>query len=353
MMSQELTKTAEATGANGASRTPFGGTSVARALVASDPHTAHARAEVILNATAGTGECERAAERLEAIFGEGEIDAHVTLARDGEEIIETARRAATDDATHIVVAGGGDGTINAVASQIVGTDKVLGVLPFGTLNHFAKDLHIPLDVDEAARTILVGHLARVDVGEVNGRYFLNNSSLGLYPVLVHEREKLQERAGQGKWRAAARAAVTVLRRYPFVNVRLDADGKEMRRRTPFVFIGNNEYELEAFRVGTRARLDAGLLSLHVTRDIGRMGLARLAVRALFGRLREDKDFDALNVREVWIETHHTRLRVATDGEVTVMRPPLYYRVLPGALRVCVPREAEADEREERILNGEG
>jgi diacylglycerol kinase family enzyme len=300
------------------------------------------RAEVILNAAAGGGECEAARDRLEKFFAESRFDARVTLARGGEEILGAARRAAGDDGVGIVVAGGGDGTINAVASQLVGTEKTLGVLPFGTLNHFAKDLSIPLDPDEAARVVVAGRTALVDVGEVNGRFFLNNSSLGLYPTLVREREKLQERSGQGKWSAAFRAALTVLRRYPFLSVRLDADGRELRRRTPFVCIGNNEYELDAFHVGTRARLDAGTLSLHVTRDIGRWGLARLAFRALFGRLREDKDFDALTAREVWIETRHSRVRVATDGEVRVMRPPLCYRVLPQALRVRVPEREESE-----------
>jgi diacylglycerol kinase family enzyme len=300
------------------------------------------RVEVILNAAAGAGECEAARERLEQLFRENRLDARVTLARSGEEIVAAARRAAGDEETSVVVAGGGDGTINAVASQLVGTEKILGVLPFGTLNHFAKDLGVPLDAEEAARTVVHGRTARVDVGEVNGRIFLNNSSLGLYPTLVREREKLQERSGRGKWSAAFWAAITVLRRYPFVSVRLDADGRELRRRTPFVFIGNNEYELDAFHVGTRARLDAGELCLHVTRDIGRFGLARLGLRALCGRLREDKDFDALRAREVWIETRHSRLRVATDGEVLIMRPPLHYRVLPGALRVCVPAPEESE-----------
>jgi diacylglycerol kinase family enzyme len=300
------------------------------------------RAEVILNAAAGAGECEAARDRLEKFFSESRFDARLTLARSGEEIVGAARRAAEDDETKIVVAGGGDGTINAVASQLVGTEKILGVLPFGTLNHFAKDLGVPLDVEGAARAVVAGRTARVDVGEVNGRIFLNNSSLGLYPSLVREREKLQERSGRGKWSAAFWAALTVLRRYPFLSVRLDVDGEEMQRRTPFVFIGNNEYELDAFHVGTRARLDAGTLSLHVTRDIGRFGLARLGLRALFGRLREDKDFDALRAREVWIETRHSRLRVATDGEVRIMRPPLQYRVLPGALRVCVPAPGEPE-----------
>ncbi|MFL6228358.1 MAG: diacylglycerol/lipid kinase family protein [Pyrinomonadaceae bacterium] len=309
-----------------------------------------ARAEVILNATAGTGECERAGDRLEEIFAENGFTAHVTLAQSGAEIVETARRAASDAATNVVVAGGGDGTINAVASRLVGTEKILGVLPFGTLNHFAKDLHVPLDIEAAAGVIVAGRTARVDVGEVESqaegggsRFFLNNSSLGLYPVLVRERERLQQRLGQGKWSAAFWAGLSVLRRYPFVSVRLNADGKELRRRTPFVFIGNNEYELDAFRIGSRARLDGGQLSLHVTRDIGRWALARLALRALCGRLRQDEDFDALAAREVWIETKHARLRVATDGEVNVMRTPLRYRVLPGALRVFVPADERVEE----------
>jgi diacylglycerol kinase family enzyme len=311
---------------------------VPRADTLSAPTT---RAEVILNAAAGAGECERAGELVEKIFAGNGFNAHVTLARSGEEIVEAAKRAASNDETNVVVAGGGDGTINAVASQLVGTDKILGVLPFGTLNHFAKDLGIPLDAEAAARVIVAAHTARVDVGEVQSqagdtRFFLNNSSLGLYPVLVREREKLRQRLGQGKWSAAFWAGLTVLRRYPFVNVRLDVDGRELRRRTPFVFIGNNEYELDAFQIGTRARLDGGRLSLHVTRDIGRWKLLRLGLRALFGRLREDEDFDVLDAREVWIETGHARLRVATDGEVNVMRPPLRYRTRPGALRVIVP-----------------
>ncbi len=363
--SREATK-----GAGGPARGAFGGETAARDLDGRDldrdsrdldldehdldASTAASRAEVILNASAGKGECESAADRVVSVFGEGGLSVRVTLARGGEEITAAARRAAEDEETEIVVAGGGDGTVSAVASRLVGTRKVLGVLPFGTLNHFAKDLGLPLDAEEAARAVVSGRTARIDVGEVRAeagggarRLFLNNSSLGIYPVLVRERERLQERARTGKWRAALRAGLTVLRRYPFVSVRLDADGREMIRRTPFVFIGNNEYELDALRVGTRARLDAGLLSLHVTRDIGRLGLARLAIRALFGRLREDKDFDALRAREVWVDTGHSRLRVAADGEVTIMRPPLRYRVLPRALLVRVPRGDEGRELEGR------
>ncbi len=296
-----------------------------------------ARPAVIINASSGTNEKGQAVELLSEIFASSEIDARIDLAESGEEIIDLTRRAVKEDRAPIV-AGGGDGTINAVASELVGTDRVLGVLPLGTLNHFAKDLKIPLDLKEAARTIIEGREMRVDVGEVNGRIFLNNSSLGLYPSIVHRREQQQERLGRGKWPAFFWAALSVLRRYPFLDVRLEMDEGKLVRRTPFVFIGNNEYEMESFNIGARSCMDAGQLSLYIAHRTGRMGLLRLAWRALFGGLREEQDFDALCTQEVWIETKRKRLRVATDGEVTIMKTPLHYRVRPRTLRVIVPLE---------------
>lgn len=302
------------------------------------------RPVVILNATSGANDKEEARARLAELFAARGLDARISLASSGAEIVEMARRAAREDC-ETVVAGGGDGTINAVASTLVGTRKRLGVLPLGTLNHFAKDLKIPLDLEGAARNIVEGHVARVDVGEVNGRIFLNNSSLGLYPSIVRQREKQQERLGRGKWPAFIWATLSVLRRYPFLVVRLSTDKEALVRRTPFVFVGNNEYEMESFNVGARSCLDAGQLSLYTAHRTGRLGLLRFAIRALFGGLRDEQDFDAMCTKEVWIETRRHRLRVATDGEVTVMNTPLHYRVLPGALSVIVPRPAPENEKE--------
>ncbi len=301
---------------------------------------APARPAVILNDSSGTGDKEKARERLAELFSEGGLDARISLARSGEEIIEMAKRA-VQEGCQPIVAGGGDGTINAVASVVVGTDRALGVLPLGTLNHFAKDLHIPLDLDAAARVIMDGREALVDVGEVEGRIFLNNSSLGLYPSIVRHREKQQERLGRGKWPAFLWATLSVLKRYPFLNVRLSTDEQRLVRRTPFVFVGNNEYQMESFDIGARSCIDAGHLSLYVAHRTGRLGLLRLAWRALFGGLRDAVDFDALCTKEVFIETRRPkRLRVATDGEVTVMTTPLHYQVRPGALRVLVPKERD-------------
>jgi YegS/Rv2252/BmrU family lipid kinase len=299
-------------------------------------------AEVIINAAAGTSEKEAACQVIAETFAANGIAAHIALSTSSTELVELAQRAAHGEA-RIVVAGGGDGTLNAVASALVGTDKIFGVLPLGTLNHFAKDLQVPLELADAVRTICAGHTRRVDVGEVNGRIFLNNSSLGLYPSIVHEREAIQ-RQGYGKWSAFFRALLAVLREYPFLDVWLSAAGKEVASRTPFVLIGNNKYVLDGFKLGGRACLDAGELSLYTTGHVGRLGLLRLALRALFGRLRGDKDFLALCAKEVWIETRRRQVRVSTDGEVALLQTPLYYRIRPGALRVLVPADSQSTEK---------
>jgi len=298
--------------------------------------------EVIVNASSGAGADGALAERLHELFARDGVIAQVALAQSGHEILELAKRAALGDADAIV-AGGGDGTINSVASELLNTKKTLGVLPLGTMNHFAKDLHIPLDLEAAVEIIIKGAITNVDLGEVNGHIFVNNSSLGLYPSIVREREK-QQRLGWGKWPAYIWAAIAVLRRYPFLNVRLDVDGKAFSSRTPFVFIGNNEYEMETLNIGGRSCLDAGELSLYVTNRTGRLGLFRLALRALFGGLRQEKDFLAMCTKEIWIETKHKRIRVALDGEVTIMEPPLHYRVLPGKVRVLAPANHQPSPR---------
>jgi diacylglycerol kinase family enzyme len=249
-------------------------------------------------------------------------------------MIARAERARADGAP-VVVAGGGDGTINAVASALAGSATRLGVLPLGTLNHFAKDLKIPLDLDEAVANAVKGAPQQVDVGEVNGRIFLNNSSLGIYPDIVRDREQQQRHLGRGKWHAFGRAVFVALRRFPFMSVRLKINGDEHLRRTPFVFIGNNEY-LQGLTLGARERLDSGKLCLYVAQQPTRLGLLRYAVHALFGQLSEARDFDVLSAPELVIETRHKQIRVATDGEVTMMTPPLCYRSRASALSVIVP-----------------
>jgi YegS/Rv2252/BmrU family lipid kinase len=296
--------------------------------------------KIIISASAGNGDNHRLRERLVSIFNENEVSVDISLAQSGSEVIELARDAARGP-YKVLVAAGGDGTVNSVASTLVDSDKILGVLPTGTLNHFARDLGIPFDLKAAAHTIVAGHTTEVDVAEVNKRIFLNNSSLGLYPIIVRERQK-RERLGLRKWPAFIWAAIQAFRRYPFLDVRLRVNGEFLDRTTPFVFIGNNEYAMDAFNIGLRPRLDRGVLSIYITDRTTRLGLITLALRALVGRLRDDKDFLAISSEHVEIETARKRLRVAFDGEIDVMEAPLRYRVRTRALRVIVPKEAEAE-----------
>ena len=300
------------------------------------------KVSVILNASAGLGCTRASADSFVEKFASCGLDAHVTLAEDGNALVIAAQQAVRNGAA-LVVVGGGDGTLNAVAAQLVGTDTVFGILPLGTLNHFAKDLGIPLDIDEAIRTSAAGHTTSVDTAEVNGRVFLNNSSLGLYPDTVRRRELQQSRLGRGKWLAFFWAAITTLRRHPFLHLTLNVNGECLRQRTLFLFVGNNDYTMEGFNIGARKALNAGRLSLYFAQRASRGGLLLLALQAVFGRLRQAKDFAVLSTQNLTIESRHRQLRVSTDGEVNLMNTPLLYRIVPKSLRVLMPRGSPDEE----------
>ncbi|MEO7057866.1 MAG: diacylglycerol kinase family protein [Caldimonas sp.] len=288
---------------------------------------------VVVNSGSGGGNDGALVEHLRALFQQAGNSADVRLAGGDNDSIEATVAAAVAERPDIVVAGGGDGTVSTVAAAVLGTGVALGVLPLGTLNHFAKDLGLPLDLEAAIAQVVTGSTRQVDVGEVNGRIFVNNSSLGLYPDIVRDRERQQKRLGRGKWLAMLWSIMSALRRYPFLDVRVSIDGRERRWRTPFVFIGNNEYRMEGFAIGEREALDDGLLSLYVANRPGRLRLLQLAFRAVTGHLRQARDFGFARAAEIVIESRHRRLRVATDGEVTVMTPPLAYRIRRAALTV--------------------
>lgn len=294
---------------------------------------------VIVNASSGAQRARGFAADLTGRFKASGVEAEIKMA-DPANIVAEVRRALITQ-PDILVIGGGDGTLNGAASVLVGTKTALGILPLGTLNHFAKDLHIPLDLDGAVQTIAGRQTARVDLGAVNDRFFLNNSSLGLYPKVVAARDALRQRLGRRKLPALIWAGIAVFRRYPFLGVRIAVDGTDLVRRTPFVFVGNNRYEMEGFRIGERLRLDDAVLSLYVANRTGRLGLVRLAMRALFKQLEQSEDFDTASAKSFQVETHHDRLQVANDGELCYMYSPLRYRVLPAALSVVVPKAAKA------------
>ncbi len=288
---------------------------------------------VLINADGGTVKAvgvDKQRALIVASFKRHGIAAKVE-AVEGSEIPKAVKRG-----TGPVVVGGGDGSIAAAAGVLAGTDRVLGVLPLGTLNHFAKDLGIT-DLDAAVDAIAVVSVVSVDVGEVCGRVFINNSSIGFYPQMVAERTREQRASGLPKWPAMALAALRTLKRFPRHRLSIRVEGRERPTVTPCVFIGNNDYELAGLSVGKRRTLDGGGLFLLVVNGRSLWSLAGLTIRAAVGRVEQAKDIDVITgVPHLTIESHASHLDVSLDGEVTRMATPLDYAIRPKALRVFAP-----------------
>lgn len=295
-------------------------------------HVPANRLTIILNT--GCANAPAIAERLDETCRAAGAGACVVRAA-GPAIARAARRAVEEGATTIAAAGG-DGTVSTVAAIVAGSRARLGVIPLGTLNHFARDLGIPLDPVDAVAVAIHGPTRQVDVGEVNGRLFVNNSSVGLYPRLVWERQQLQRR-GRHKWHAMMAAAITVWRHYRRVKVAIEHDGDGGRVvRTPFVFVGNNEYQLSGLDFGARTALDAGRLHVCMAPGLSAAGVMRVLTAVLLGRLVSFEQFESLRTAALTIRAARPRLGVSLDGELTVMATPLRYRIRPQALRVAVP-----------------
>jgi diacylglycerol kinase family enzyme len=297
---------------------------------------ARSRILVLLNAKAGGDKKTDDVDGIRRAFESLGIEADVRALPASD--LANGARAALADRYDAIVAGGGDGTLSSIASVLANTDTPLGVLPLGTLNHFAKDLKIPLDLPAAAQVIATGIVRPIDVAQVNDRVFINNSSIGLYPRLVAKRDRQMERLGRGKWYSLFLAFLSVFKKFRSVRVRLAVGDESLPRTTPDVFVGNNEYDINSFTLGSRTALDRGQLCLYFANRTGRFGMFRLAFRALVGRLNQAKDFSAMCTTEVWIDSIKPTLHVAADGELLTLPTPLHYRVLPTALNVIVPSE---------------
>lgn len=294
------------------------------------------RVAILLNAKAGQldrAACENRAHEILAGCQQRGIDATASVC-DGALLTARARQLASDRSVDAVVAAGGDGTVSAVAAGLTGTGATLGVVPLGTLNHFAKDVGIP-DAETALDVIAAGHVEDVDVGEVNGRVFVNNSSIGLYPEMVAQRDSDRRLRGRSKWIAMIRATVRTLLRFPLLHVAIAIAGRVMSTHTPFVFVGNNEYERDVRALGTRRRLDRGRLAVVTVRATRRLRMFYVLLRALLRR-REPDELESHSVERADIVTSKRSLRVALDGEVVRMTPPLRFRSRPRALRVLAP-----------------
>ena len=288
---------------------------------------------VIINR--GAGRYEPSPRKIAELFRARGMAPGLLVARDGIEIVALAKEAARSDA-EVVVAAGGDGTIDATAAALSGTGKILGVLPLGTFNLFAKRLGIPLDLAAAVRTVVNGRVAEMNVGEVNGHLFLSRSSLGLYPLALRQREKMYRRFGRSRFTALLSGATALLRWGNVMTIRLTSENGEHRFRSRLAFICNNPEELDYFHLRGREWIEANNLVVFVPKPLTPAGILGLGLRMLRREAQVTRDFDVLFARELRLEIEPSNVPVCLDGEVEMITAPLHYKLRLGALRVRVP-----------------
>ena len=299
------------------------------------------RVVALLNVGAGTADHHGVAQLrggLASAFDASGITAQLSFCSGPElkPLAEAALAKVRSGAIDAVVIGGGDGSIRTVAGVLAGTNVPLGILPLGTLNHFAKDLGLPPHLEAAVDVIANGATREIDLAEVNGETFINNSSIGIYPYMVLDRERRRSHRKLDKWMAMLQAAFRAVKHFPRRRLAISGEGWTRPYRTPCLLIGNNEYSVDLFTLGRRHQLDRGELAVYVVKQRRPFGFFWMICRMCFGHVSQGRDMESFRLKEVLVRSETSRLPVALDGEVEMMHPPLHYRSQPGALRVIVP-----------------
>lgn len=277
------------------------------------------------------------AARVEAAFRRIGLPAEVRAVH-AQEMTEALRRAAAER-PDVLVMGGGDGSVNAAVNILAGTGTILAVLPLGTFNYFARLIGTPLTVDEAVQFTMQGQAVSMDLLDVGGRLAATYCSAGVFARFISERVLLQKRRGLPKLRAMLLALVSVLWRFPSFSLRLDADGHQVSLRTAFLFAGNACAALNPMTLDSGpAEFQDARFCLIVGRGGKRRSLLRLALRSLFGHIRQDRDFLVRQVASLVVSRRSGKpVRLSIDGEIVSLPTPLTVRVRPAALRVMIPR----------------
>ena len=297
---------------------------------APDDRAAGADICVIANSKSGTANTERLETAL-TVFG-----SRAVLRRfEGDPAL--VAESAVGEGYSIIVAAGGDGTVAGVAHALAGSKAAMAVLPMGTFNYFARGLNMPADLSEAAAAILAGTPHAIAVGTVNGRVFLNNVALGLYPAMLDEREATYLRFGRSRILAHWSALRTILRlqrpmRWSFV-----IDGETVVRRTPMIFIARSAYQLDQFGLSGTDAISQDRFAVYIARQSTRLGLLKLAWRLLRGNVDLSSDVELIQPKTLVINRRRRRnIRIAYDGEREKMALPLTFAIDADGLSVIVP-----------------
>ena len=303
---------------------------------------------IVLNAASGRRDTEQARQILADVFNDAGRTFEFLPFGSPASIASVSAKAVTlaKEKGGVVVAAGGDGTINAVAAAVLRSGCPFGVLPHGTFNYFGRANGIPQDPRAAANALLGASISPVAVGEVNGRLFLVNASLGLYPQLLEDREGWKQQFGRSRLVAFASGLATIFQARGQLKLEIELAGKTTRVRTPTLFIGNNHLQLS--RVGiNEAHTDAvnrGELAGIAVHPMGTLSLLGLLARGAIGRLGDADNIDSFSFRKLKVAMRgKRRVKVATDGEIIWMTPPLVFQVADTPLLLMVPAPADRAE----------
>lgn len=236
----------------------------------------------------------------------------------------------------VVVAAGGDGTLNAVASKLMGTDIPMGILPLGTFNYVARVLNIPLDLLDAAKTISEGQPRSVHVAQLNQHIYLNNASLGLYPLFIQKREQFNKHFGRFPLHAYTSALDVLIRDRKELKLEVEVDGQRYPVKTPLIFFGNNQLQLAEMKLRIAEAAEAGKVAGVVVAKSDKRTLFKTLWQLIKGNLDQASDVYSFAADEVIVHSKRIKLTVAVDGEIVTMTPPLKITVRKHALNVMVP-----------------
>lgn len=301
------------------------------------------RYHVVLNAHAGTANARGISrEELAALCAAHGIDALIDANTDRPFADRIAEAVASP--ANVVVAAGGDGTITALASALVGTDKALAILPLGTVNALARDLEVPLDLDAAVAALATGERHQIDVGEVNGRVFLHKVVVGVIPAVAAGRERIRGRYDIGAKIGFLLYFARRLARSRRIAVAIQPnDGPVRIERVQALAVASNSYDEGPGRFFSRHCLDGGTLTLYRLKHLTVGDVLRLSVRMLMGHWQDDEALLVETVRSVRIDTRKSLVKVMFDGEIETLHTPLEFAIRPKALTVIVPAAEAAAE----------
>ena len=296
---------------------------------------ASSRLALVMNGAAGRKDAADKADQIRARLAPAFRDFRLYEATRGHDIAEAARRA-LEGGADVVAALGGDGTQSAVAGVLAGTGKAHAILPGGTFNYFAREFGVGDSLDQALDAILGGQTRALDLGEVNGRIFLNNASFGIYPEILEQRESIYRRWGRSRIAAYWSVLVTLMQlRHP-MRMTITAHGETRHLRTALAFAARSAYQLETLGLDGADAVRDGHFALFLAKGHKRHQLIGAALRLAMGRVARGQDFELVVADEIHIDTSTRQRLLAFDGEKARMRAPFHLKVRPADLRIIVP-----------------